>query len=77
MSSNCVLGRMSPCDVPRGYDSVAMLSAALLHDVLIILCDWFPEAVHTFSVVVVGCGLARDKTCLGASGVGGLKHRPV
>lgn len=28
---------MFPCDVPRGYDSVTMLPAALLYGVLIIL----------------------------------------
>ncbi len=29
-----VLGRVPPCDVPQGYDSVAPLPAALPHAVL-------------------------------------------
>ena len=31
--ASIVLGRMPPCDVPRGYDSVVKLPAALLNDV--------------------------------------------
>jgi hypothetical protein len=31
-ASSIVLGRPSPCDVPKGYDSVAGLPAALLED---------------------------------------------
>ena len=31
-TSSFVLSRLSPCDVPKGYDSVAGLPAALLED---------------------------------------------
>ncbi len=31
-ASSFVLGRTSPCDVPQGYASVAVLPAALLED---------------------------------------------
>ncbi len=42
-SSDCVLGRTSPCDVPQGYASLAAFPAALLHGVLIILRGVFSQ----------------------------------
>ena len=64
-ASSFVLGRPSPCDVPKEYDSVAGLPAALLEGRFEHPVRLFPEMVYTFSIAVLSVALLGTSAFLG------------